>query len=120
MPIHVIGQTNGTYTVVVSDLQDGTKVLENMKQTLGSFWTIKNDPYYVKTSYESQDEWDIEDTVLRTMVKYGVSKVRGGSYQDLELSEDDRIIAERNVKEMKMRYSTLIQKVVRGYLVRKE
>jgi len=90
-----------------------------MDKELGTMWSIMNTPHYVKASHPDMDEWDIEDMVLRTMLKHGVENVRGGSYQDEVLSDDDRTIAERNVKALKIKYAVPIQKVVRGHMVRK-
>ncbi len=72
MPIHVLGQTDNKYKVVLSNETDGKVLLNKMNRELGTLWTIMNQPYYVKWSYLDKDEWDIEDTVLKTMVKYGV------------------------------------------------
>ena len=120
MPIHVIGQSNHKYIVVLTDEKDAKKVLTKMERELGTMWTIMNTPYYVKATYPEKDEWEIEEMVLRTMLKYGVHNVRGGSYQDEVLSEDDTTIAERNVKAIKTRYTLPIQKVFRGHMVRKK
>lgn len=118
MPIHVLGQTNNKYIVVQSNETDGKVILNKMNRELGTLWTIMNQPYCVKFSYPDKDEWDIEDTVMKTMVKYGVENVRGGSYQDKEMSKDDKIIADRHVREIKTKYVVPIQKVARGHLVR--
>ena len=119
MPVHVIGQMNQKYIVVLSEEIDADGVISRMNKELGTMWSIMNTPYYAKASYPDMDEWDIEDMVLRTMLKHGVENVRGGSYQDDVLSDTDRTIAERNVKALKMKYAVPIQKVVRGYMVRK-
>lgn len=118
MPIHVLGQTDNKYTVVLSNETDGKVLLNKMNRELGTLWTIMNQPYYVKSSYLDKDEWDIEDTVLKTMVKYGVENVRGGSYQTRILSDNDKTIADRHIREIKTKYAIPIQKVVRGHLVR--
>ena len=119
MPIHIIGQENCKYIVVLTDETDAKNVLSKMMKELGTLWTIANSPKCVKNSYPDMDEWDIEDMVLKTMLKHGVDNVRGGSYQDKTLSDDDRTIAERNVKAVKVKYAVPIQKVVRGHIVRK-
>ena len=119
MPIHVLGQTDNKYTVVLSNETDGKVLLNKMNRELGTLWTIMNQPYYVKLSYLDKDEWDIEDTVLKTMVKYGVENVRGGSYQTRILSENDKTIVDRHIREIKTKYAVPIQKVVRGHFVRR-
>jgi len=119
MPIHVIGQENCKYIVVLTDETDAKNVLSNMMKELGTLWTIANSPKYVKNSYPDMDEWEIEAMVLKTMLKHGVDNVRGGSYQDKQLSDDDRTIVERNVKAVKVKYAVPIQKVARGHIVRK-
>jgi len=120
MPIHVIGQSNQKYIVVLSDEKNAEKVITKMERELGTMWTINNTPYYVKATYPEKDEWEFEEMVLRTMLKYGVHNVRGGSYRNEVLSEDDTTIAERNVKAIKTRYTLPIQKVFRGHMVRKK
>ena len=119
MPIHVLGQTDNKYMVVLSNETDGKVLLNKMNRELGTLWTIMNQPYYVKWSYLDKDEWDIEDTVLKTMVKYGVENVRGGSYQTRILSENDKTIVDRHIREIKTKYAVPIQKVVRGHFVRR-
>jgi len=118
MPIHIIGQENCKYVVVLTHETDAKNVLSKMMKELGTLWTIANSPKYVKNSYPDMDEWEIEDMVLKTMLKHGVDNVRGASYQDKQLSDDDRTIAERNVKAVKVKYAVPIQKVVRGHIVR--
>lgn len=119
MPIHVIGQMNQKYIVVLTEEIDADNVISQMNKELGTMWSIMNTPYYAKASYPDMDEWDIDDMVIRTMLKHGVENVRGGSYHDETLSDTDITIAERNVKALKMKYAVPIQKVVRGYMVRK-
>jgi len=120
MPIHVISQHNNKYSVVLTEETDATVLMSNMEKELGTMWTINNSPHRVKNSYPDMDEWDIEDMVLRTMMKYGVENVRGGSYNNEILSLDEITIAERNVKAIKTKYAIPIQKVVRGHMVRKQ
>ena len=120
MPIHVISQNNRKYSVVLTKEADAAVVLSNMEKELGTMWTIRNSPHRVKNSYPDMDEWDIEDMVLLAMSKYGVDNVRGGSYKNEKLNHDEITIAERNVKAIKTKYAIPIQKVVRGYMVRKQ
>lgn len=120
MPIHVISQYNSKYFVTLTKEADAAVVLSNMEKELGTMWTIRNSPHRVKNSYPDMDEWDIEDMVLLAMSKYGVENVRGGSYNNEMLSLDEITIAERNVKAIKTKYAIPIQKVVRGYMVRKQ
>ena len=100
MPIYVIGQTNNKYIVVLSNETDGNVVLQKMIRELGTLWTILNRPYYIEESYPDKDEWEYEDMVLQTMAKYGIDNVRGGSYQDNELSDVDMMIVNRQVREL--------------------
>jgi hypothetical protein len=119
MPIYVIGQENSKYIVVLSHETDAINVLSKMTKELGTLWTIANSPKYVKQTYLDMNEWEIEDMVLKTMLKHGIDNVRGGSYQDRKLSNDDRTIAERNVKALMVKYALTIQKVARGHITRK-
>ena len=98
MPIHIIGQLNNKYSVVLSNEIDAEKVLSKMKTEKGSWWTIWNEPYYVSETHRYMDEWMLEDMVIKTMVKYGIDNVRGGAYSNDILSDDDKIILERNTK----------------------
>jgi hypothetical protein len=104
---------------MLTEETDAAVVLSNMEKELGTMWTISNSPHRVKNSYPDMDEWDIEDMVLRTMLKYGVENVRGGSYKNEKLNHDEITIAERNVKAIKTKYAIPMQKVVRGHMVRK-
>jgi hypothetical protein len=119
MPIHIIGQENSKYIVVLSHETNANEVLSNMRIELGTLWTLANSPKYVKRTYPDMDEWQIEGMVLNTMLRHGVDNVRGGSYQDEKLSDDDRIIVERNVKAIKVKYAIPIQRIARGHIVRK-
>lgn len=118
MPIYVIGQMNNKYTVILSNEMDEKIVLNKISRELGTLWMIANQPYYVKSFYPEKDEWDYQDMVLKTMARYGVENVRGGPYQERELSVDDKTIVDRHVREIKLKYVVPIQKVVRGHIAR--
>ena len=114
----MIGQMNKKYTVILSNEMDERIVLNKMSRELGTLWMITNQPYYVKSFYPEKDEWDYQDMVLKTMARYGVENVRGGPYQERELSDDDKTIVDRHVREIKLKNVVPIQKVVRGHIVR--
>ena len=54
----------------------------------GSAWTQKYRPLNLIDKYENCDEFDEDKYVKKYMMKYGIDNVRGGSYSQIELSQE--------------------------------
>jgi predicted GIY-YIG superfamily endonuclease len=85
--IYVLELKGGYYYVGKS-----TNVEERFKQHVmgdgkGSSWTSKHEPLKVLASYEQKTDFDEDNKTLEMMSKYGIDKVRGGSYTAVDLTD---------------------------------
>lgn len=55
----------------------------------GSEWTKKHRPVKILTIINNCDDWDENKWTLIIMSKYGIENVRGGSWSQIDLSEDE-------------------------------
>lgn len=65
-------------------------VLNRYQQHLngnGSAWTKKYKPISLEKTYENVSSFDEDKITKEYMSKYGIEKVRGGSYVEIELSD---------------------------------
>lgn len=74
---YYIGKTNGSYF----------KDIDNHFKGMGCEWTQKHKPIRVEILRHFCDETDDDFYTRLYMTKYGLDKVRGGSYGQLELTE---------------------------------
>ena len=83
--IYVLRLEDGNYYVVKSDN------VENRYQQHcngnGSAWTRKHKPISLEKTVKSTSPFDEDKVKKEYMSKYGIDKIRGGSYVQVELSE---------------------------------
>ena len=85
MNIYVLKLTGGKYYVGKSE-----NVMNRYQQHLngqGSAWTKKYRPLAIDKIHENASPFDEDKITMEYMSKYGIDKVRGGSYSQIELSE---------------------------------
>jgi hypothetical protein len=83
--IYVLRLEGGRYYIGKSD-----NVTNRYKQHLngsGSAWTRKYKPISLERTIENASPFDEDKYTKEYMSKYGIDKVRGGSYVEVELSD---------------------------------
>ena len=83
--IYVLRLAGGRYYIGKSD-----HVMKRYQQHLdgsGSAWTRKYKPVSLEKTIENTSPFEEDKVTKEYMSRYGVDKVRGGSYVELELSE---------------------------------
>lgn len=94
--IYIIRLQGGHYYVGKSD-----NVMQRYKQHLdgkGSTWTKMYRPVSVERTIESQTSFDEDNYTKEYMKKYGVDKVRGGSYANLILTDEQEATLKREFR----------------------
>ena len=61
----------------------------------GSAWTCLHKPIKIIKKYKSDNMFDEDKYVFWSMYVYGIDNVRGGSFSQIELSHEDRIVLNR-------------------------
>jgi len=64
--------------------------IEDHRTGNGSFWTKKYKPLNIVETIPDCDGFDEDKYVLKYMAKHGIDNVRGGSFSQIELSEEQR------------------------------
>ena len=83
--IYVLRLEGGRYYIGKSD-----NVMNRYQQHLngnGSAWTRKYKPVSLEKTIENVSPFEEDKITKEYMSKYGIDKVRGGSYVEVELSE---------------------------------
>jgi predicted GIY-YIG superfamily endonuclease len=94
--IYIIRLQGGHYYVGKSD-----NVMQRYKQHLdgkGSIWTKMYRPVSVERIIESQTSFDEDNYTKEYMKKYGVDKVRGGSYANMVLTDEQEATLKREFR----------------------
>jgi predicted GIY-YIG superfamily endonuclease len=94
--IYIIRLQGGHYYVGKSD-----NVMQRYKQHLdgkGSTWTNMYRPVSVERTIESQTSFDEDTYTKEYMKKYGVDKVRGGSYANMVLTDEQEATLKREFR----------------------
>lgn len=94
--IYIIRLQGGHYYVGKSD-----NVMQRYKQHLdgkGSTWTKMYRPVSVERTIESQTSFDEDNYTKEYMKKYGVDKVRGGSYANIVLTDEQEATLRREFR----------------------
>jgi predicted GIY-YIG superfamily endonuclease len=83
--IYVLGLQGGRYYVGKSD--DVPKRYQQHLNGSGSAWTRKYRPVSLVKTIENASPFDEDKITKEYMSKYGIDKVRGGSYVEVDLSD---------------------------------
>ena len=83
--VYVLRLQGGCYYVGKSD--DVMKRYEQHLNGGGSAWTRKHAPISLEKTIENVSPFEEDKITKEYMSKYGIDKVRGGSYVEVELSE---------------------------------
>ena len=97
--IYVLRLEGGRYYVGKTD-----NVPQRFQQHLhgqGSAWTKKYKTVSLEKTIKHASVFDEDKVTKEYMAKYGVDKVRGGSYVQMELSEEQKTMLERELRGAK-------------------
>lgn len=86
--IYVLCLQGGNYYVGKSD--NVTNRYEQHVKGYGSAWTKKHKPLWLEKTYENVSPFQEDSITKEYMSKYGIDKVRGGSYCEIQLSDFHR------------------------------
>lgn len=86
--IYIIKCENGKYYVgKTNNIQK--RLLDHFTNN-GSEWTKMHKPIEILERYDNCDHFDEDKYTIKTMEKYGINNVRGGSFVKINLTESDR------------------------------
>lgn len=85
--IYILQLERGNY--YVGETQDPIKALQLHREGLGPVWTQIHRPVRIHAQFPF--EHDVNYYVKQYMAQYGVDHVRGGSWEHLRLTDEDRI-----------------------------
>lgn len=91
--IYVLKLENNKYYVGKSDQL--LERLTNHKKGIASAWTSKYKFISIVEEIEQTGDFDEDNYVKKYMMEYGIDNVRGGSYSQLELSQQTKEFLER-------------------------
>jgi hypothetical protein len=86
--LYILKLENNKYYVGKSDDPE-TRINQHMNGN-GSEWTKKYKPVDIVELVENDDEYDEDKYTLKYMEKYGINNVRGGSFCQVILSEENK------------------------------
>lgn len=95
--IYILRLQGGHYYIGKTD----NNVMQRYKQHLdgkGSIWTKTYRPVSVERTIKSQTSFDEDNYTKEYMKKYGVDKVRGGSYANLILTDEQEATLKREFR----------------------
>ena len=84
--IYVLKLKNGNYYVGKTD--NPKRRFEEHINGVGCAWTRKYSPVALEKTYKSESPLDEDTEVKKLMLKYGIGAVRGGSYNQVILDEE--------------------------------
>lgn len=93
--VYILRLTDGKYYVGKSKCID-SRIGDHMNNC-GSEWTKRYKYVEQIAHYPNCDSFDEDAHTLRTMAKYGIDNVRGGSFSRMELDQEDKIIIKRMI-----------------------
>jgi len=97
--IYILKLKGGNYYVGKSD--DPDKRIQQHFNGSGSVWTDMYKPLKVEKIIRGASQFDEDRYVKEYMAKYGIDKVRGGSYANIDLDEVQVIALERELRGAK-------------------
>lgn len=86
--LYVLQLACGKYYVGKS--KNTTSRIEDHYEGSGSSWTSKYKPIKIVETIENCDEFDEDKYTLKYMQQYGIDNVRGGSFCEINLNNDNR------------------------------
>ena len=86
MRIYVLQLEKNKY--YVGKTNNVSQCLLSHYQSTGSSWTTKYKPIELYEMVDTDDDYDEDKYTLKYMKKYGIENVRGGSFTQIELSEN--------------------------------
>ena len=88
--IYILKLKNIKYYVGKS--QDPTKRFYEHLSGLGSIWTQNHEPIEIIEIIHDTDDFEEDKQVKKLMSQYGIDNVRGGSYSQIDLSQEQKNI----------------------------
>ena len=74
--------------------------LEKHFTSSGSYWTKKYKPISVIEIISNCDDYDEDKHTIKYMEKYGINNVRGGSFCEIKLSDNNKITLNQMIKSV--------------------
>ena len=94
--IYVLLCEKNRYYIGKTDRPLKARIEEHFRQK-GSEWTKKYKPIKVVETIKDADEFDEDKYTKKYMKKYGINKVRGGTYTQLELPDYSMLALEKEL-----------------------
>ena len=99
MYIYILKLENDKY--YVGRTANPTVRIKKHYESYGSAWTSKYKPVETLEVIPGCDNYDEDKITKQYMDKYGIDNVRGGSYCQLELTEEQKRFIEKEIKNVK-------------------
>ena len=96
--IYILQLEHGKY--YIGKTQNTTFRLEQHFTSNGSAWTKKYKPISILEIIPNCDDYDEDKHTIKYMEKYGVNNVRGGSFCEIKLSDNNRITLNQMIKSV--------------------
>jgi hypothetical protein len=90
--------TSGGYKYYIGKSSNPITRLEQHNNSNGSAWTNKYKPISIVELIPNCDDYDEDKYTLKYMQKYGIDNVRGGSFTQIKLDEDNIKTINRMIK----------------------
>lgn len=94
--VYVLQLTNGKY--YVGKTYHPLRRIQEHKDGQGSLWTRKYKPLELVELKPNCDDYDEDKTLKQYMSQYGIDNVRGGSYIQFEIKENERAFIRREIQ----------------------
>lgn len=94
--VYVLKLENEKYYVGKTEKKVQDRFLEHMND--GVAWTRLYKPIGIISYFTSLNRWDEDNTVKDCMMKYGIDNVRGGSYSQIVLTQDQIDALNREIR----------------------
>ena len=96
--IYILQLEYGKY--YIGKTQNTTFRLEQHFTSNGSAWTKKYKPISILEIIPNCDDYDEDKHTIKYMEKYGINNVRGGSFCEIKLSDNNRITLNQMIKSV--------------------
>jgi predicted GIY-YIG superfamily endonuclease len=95
LTIYVLRLTSNKY--YVGKTHNFSRRIEDHINGSGSAWTKLHKPLKIIEIYENSDNYDENKYTMKTMSKYGIDNVRGGSFVTMYLSDEEKKFISRMI-----------------------